>query len=92
MDRVLQEEVQQEAQEDKVNMATSIKAGIYQIPASDEQVTPEIYIDYSMIQVIDEYDNLVFQITYEELRGVMAIIAAEQEKTHLRIIAASKNN
>lgn len=73
-------------------MATSIKAGIYQIPNSDEQVIPEIYIEHSMMQVLDEDDNLVIQITYEELRGIMAIIAAEQEKTHLRIIAASRNN
>jgi hypothetical protein len=73
-------------------MATSIKAGIYQIPYSDEQITPEIYIDYATIQVLDDDENLVVQITYEELRGVMAIMAAEQEKTHLRIIAAAKNN
>ena len=73
-------------------MATSIKAGIYQVPNTDEQVTPEIYIEHSIIQVLDDNENLVVQLTYEELRGIMAIIAAEQEKTHLRIIAASRNN
>ena len=73
-------------------MATSIKAGIYQVPDSEEQVTPEIYIEHSMIQVLDEDEKLVVQLTYEELRGIMAIIAAEQEKTHLRIIAASRHN
>ena len=73
-------------------MATSIKAGIYQIPYADEQTTPEIYIDYAAIQVLDDDENLIVQITYEELRGIMAIMAAEQEKTHLRIIAAAKNN
>ena len=73
-------------------MATSIKAGIYQIPYSDEQITPEIYIDYAAIQVLDDDENLVVQITYEKLRGIMAVMAAEQEKSHLRIIAAAKNN
>jgi hypothetical protein len=73
-------------------MATSIKAGVYLVPNSDEQIVPEIYIDYALIQFLDEDGNFVLQITYEELRGVMAIIAAEQEKGHLRIIAATKNN
>lgn len=72
-------------------MATSIKAGIYQLPNDGDQITPEIYIEHHMIQVLDG-ENLVIQLTYEELRGIMAIIAAEQEKTHLRIIAASRNN
>lgn len=73
-------------------MATSIRAGIYQVPHTDEQVTPEIYIDYNMIQILTDNDELIVQLTYEELRGILAIIAAEQEKTHLRIIAAAKNN
>ena len=73
-------------------MATSIKAGIYQVPNTDEQVTPEIYIDHSMIQILNDDEELIVQLTYEELRGIMAIIAAEQEKTHLRIIAAGRNN
>lgn len=73
-------------------MATSIKAGVYLVPDSDEQIVPEIYIDYALIQFLDDDGNFILQITYEELRGVMAIIAAEQEKSHLRIIAASKHN
>jgi hypothetical protein len=73
-------------------MATYIKAGIYQPANTEEQLTPEIYIDHGMMQILDEDENLLVQLTYEELRGIMAIIAAEQEKTHLRIIAASRNN
>jgi len=73
-------------------MATSIMAGIYLVPNSDEQIVPEIYIDHALIQFLDEDDNFILQITYEELRGVMAIMAAEQEKSHLRIIAAAKHN
>jgi len=73
-------------------MATSIKAGVYLIPDSDEQIVPEIYIDHALIQFLDEDGNFVLQITYEELRGVIDIIAAEQEKGHLRIIAAARNN
>jgi hypothetical protein len=35
---------------------------------------------------------LVIQLSYEELRGILAIMAAEQEKTHLRIQAIGRNN
>jgi hypothetical protein len=73
-------------------MATYIKAGIYQPPHTEDQEVPEIYIDHGMMQVIDDNEELIVQFTYEELRGIMAIIAAEQEKTHLRIIAATRNN
>ncbi len=73
-------------------MATYIKAGTYQVPHSDEQVEANIYIDQWVIQILDNEDELVVELKYEELRGIMAIIAAEQEKGHLRIIASSKNN
>ena len=73
-------------------MATTIKAGIYVDPLSEDESTPEIYIDHTMIQIYSQEDMLVVQLSYEELRGIMAIIAAEQEKTHLRIQAISKNN
>ena len=73
-------------------MATTIKAGIYVDPLSEDESTPEIYIDHSMIQIYSQQDMLVVQLSYEELRGILAIMAAEQEKTHLRIQAISKNN
>jgi hypothetical protein len=73
-------------------MATTIKAGIYIDPLSEEQSTPEVYIDHTIIQVYSQEDMLVVQLSYEELRGILAIMAAEQEKTHLRIQAISKNN
>lgn len=73
-------------------MATTIKAGIYVDPLSEVESTPEIYIDHTMIQIYSQEDILVIQMSYEELRGVMAIIAAEQEKTHLRIQAFGRNN
>ncbi len=73
-------------------MATTIKAGIYVDPLSEDESTPEIYINHSMIQIYSQEDILVVQISYEELRGILAIIAAEQEKTHLRIQAISRNN
>ena len=53
---------------------------------------PEIYIDHSDVQVVDDTAQLVMQFTYEELRGIMAIMAAEQEKKHIYIAAASKDN
>ena len=58
----------------------------------NELDTPEIYIDHAVIQVVDENSQLVVQFTYEELRGIMAIMAAEQEKKHIYIAAASKDN
>lgn len=73
-------------------MATTIKAGTYIDPLSEEQSIPEVYIDHSIIQVYSQEDIMVAQFTYEELRGIMAIMAAEQEKTHLRIQAISRNN
>jgi hypothetical protein len=77
-------------------MATTIKVGLYQpdpyIGKDDDLVAPEIYIDDTMIQVNTPDGNLVAQFTYEELRGIMAIMAAEQEKQHLFIKALSKNN
>ena len=73
-------------------MATTIKAGIYVDPLSADESTPEIYIDHTMIQIYSQEDMLVVQISYEELRGIMAIIAAEQEKTHLRIQAIGRSN
>ena len=73
-------------------MATTIKAGVYIDPLSEDESTPEIYIDHSMIQIYSQEDLLAVQLSYEELRGILAIIAAEQEKTHLRIQAISRNN
>ena len=73
-------------------MATYIKAGTYQVPHSDEQIDANIYIDPRVIQVLDSEEDLVIELTYEELRGIMAIMAAEQEKTHFRIQALGRNN
>jgi hypothetical protein len=76
-------------------MATYIKAGIFSPPGIDDEddyIQPMVYIDEEKIQVLNEDDDLVVQFTYEELRGVMAIMAAEQEKQHLFIKASAKNN
>lgn len=73
-------------------MATYIKAGTYQVPRSDEQIEANIYIDARVVQVLDNEEDLVIELTYEELRGIMAIMAAEQEKTHFRIQAFGRNN
>ena len=73
-------------------MATYIKAGTYQVPRSDEQIEANVYIDARVVQVLDSEEDLVVEFTYEELRGIMAIMAAEQEKTHFRIQALGRNN
>ena len=77
-------------------MPTVIKAGLYDANMvrndQNELDIPEIYIDHAVMQVVDDAGHLIVQLTYEELRGIMAIIAAEQEKKHIYIAAASKNN
>jgi len=75
-------------------MPTYIKAGLYKPPFTrdEEYDIPEVYIDSEVFQVIDAEDNMVVQITYEELRGIMAIMAAEQEKRHLYIKAKIDKN
>lgn len=77
-------------------MPTVIKAGLYDPSMlrneQNELDIPEIYIDHAVVQVVDENAQLVMQFTYEELRGIMAIMAAEQEKKHIYIAAASKDN
>ena len=62
---------------------------------SDEEedyVQPDVYVDSLMIQIINGDDIMIAQLTYEELRGIMAIMAAEQEKQHFFIKASAKNN
>ncbi len=76
-------------------MATYIKAGLFNPPGLDEDeeyIQPMVYIDEEKIQVLNEDEDLIVQFTYEELRGLMAIMAAEQEKQHLFIKASAKNN
>ena len=76
-------------------MPTYLKLGLYNPLLSDEEedyVQPDVYVDSLMIQIINGDDIMIAQLTYEELRGIMAIMAAEQEKQHLFIKAAAKNN
>lgn len=76
-------------------MATNIKAGMYQPPftTGDENCTYMlVYIDDKVVQFLDEEEKFICQVSYEELRGIMAIMAAEQEKTHIRIQAQVKKN
>jgi hypothetical protein len=75
-------------------MATYIKLGVYNPNniIEDESYSPTIYIDEEIIQILDEDEKFIAQFTYEELRGIMGIMAAEQEKQHLFIKAQSKQN
>ena len=75
-------------------MPTYIRAGLYKRPfvKDDELEVPEVYIDAEVFQVINDDEELIVQLTYEELRGIMAIMAAEQEKRHLYIKARIDKN
>lgn len=77
-------------------MPTYIKLGLLdpspRRKEGNDYITPEVYVDQSIIQVLDDKDKLVLQFTYEELRGIIAIMSAEQEKKNLYMAASSKNN
>ncbi len=75
-------------------MPTYVKMGLYKPPftSDEDSISPEVYIDESIIQVLTDTSEFVVQFTYEELRGLMAIMAAEQEKKHLFIKAQIKGN
>jgi hypothetical protein len=76
-------------------MPTYLKTGVYQPPftKNDEEAEQAlVYIDENVIQVLNDSDDLIIQFTYEELRGIMAVMAAEQEKSHLYIQARTKLN
>ena len=72
-------------------MATHLKVGLNTTFDNDDCF--EVYVDADIVQISDPLtEKLLGQFTYEELRGIMAIMAAEQEKQHLYIRAQSKNN
>lgn len=76
-------------------MPTYLKTGVYQPPFTKEEEEAEqavVYIDDKVIQMLNAEDELIIQFTYEELRGIMAVMAAEQEKSHLYIQARTKLN
>ena len=76
-------------------MPTYLKTGVYQPPFTKNEEEAEqavVYIDDKVIQMLNAEDDLVIQFTYEELRGIMAVMAAEQEKSHLYIQARTKLN
>lgn len=75
-------------------MATYINAGLYmpKFSINEEMDVAVLYIDSEVFQIYDKNDELLAQITYEEMRGIMAIMAAEQEKKHLFIKAKLSNN
>lgn len=74
-------------------MPTYVNMGQYAPNHDEEEIyLPTVYIDNQIVQVLDKYEQFVLEFTYEELRGIMAIMAAEQEKEHLFIRAQAKNN
>jgi hypothetical protein len=75
-------------------MATSIKVGLHVNTELEEEemLNFDVYIDEAIVQLSSIDGEFIGQFTYEELRGIMAIMAAEQEKQHLFIKAQIKNN
>jgi hypothetical protein len=75
-------------------MATSIKVGLHVNTELEEEemLNFDVYIDEAIVQLSSIDGEFIGQFTYEELRGIMAIMAAEQEKQHLFIKAQIKSN
>jgi len=59
---------------------------------TEDNYTPQVLVSDRTVQILDEKDELILEFTYEELRGIMGIIAAEQEKEHFFIRAKIKEN
>lgn len=74
-------------------MPTNLTIGLW-APSFNEKdaIPPTIYIDDQLIQILDENEQFIAQFTYEELKGIMAIMAAEQEKKHFFIKNISSKN
>lgn len=71
------------------------KPGIFLSPdddSDDNLLSATVYIDEEKIQILNEDGEFIAQFFYEELRGMMAIMAAHQEKQSIRISAIAKRN
>jgi hypothetical protein len=51
-----------------------------------------ITITQDGIQILNDDDEFIAQLTYEELRGIMAIMFAIQEKEQIVIRAKAREN
>lgn len=58
----------------------------------NEMIPPTVYVDGLFIQALDEEGEIIVEFTYEELRGILAIMEAEQDLQSIRILGLSKNN
>ena len=59
---------------------------------TEDNYTPKVQVTDYLMQIYNAHDELVMELTYEELRGILGIMAAEQEKDHLLIRAKIKEN
>lgn len=59
---------------------------------TEDNYTPQVQVTDRIVQVLNEQEEVIVEFTYEELRGIMGIIAAEQEKEHFFIRAKIKEN
>jgi hypothetical protein len=59
---------------------------------TEDNYSPAVVITDHVVQVFNEQDELTVEFTYEELRGIMGVMAAEQEKEHFIIRAKIKEN
>jgi hypothetical protein len=76
--------------------STELKVGVY-LNADGEYETPWVCVDADKISVLwqkaeGQEEEVMAQFTYEELRGLMAIMAGHQEKRNIYIQASAKQN
>jgi hypothetical protein len=77
-------------------MPTTLYTGIMvnkdPILNTEDNYSPAVVVTDYVVQVYNEQDELVVEFSYEELRGIMGVMAAEQEKQHLVIRAKINEN
>jgi hypothetical protein len=59
---------------------------------TEDNYSPAVVVTDQLIQVYNEQDELTVEFSYEELRGILGVMAAEQEKQHFIIRAKIKEN
>jgi len=76
-------------------MPTTIKAGVYNppfTPDGDDGEMAQIYVDSEYMQVYDDDNKFVFQLTFAELNAVLAIMASEREQVVETVKGMIKKN
>ena len=75
-------------------MPTTIKAGVYNPPftTDEEGEIANIYVDSDYMQVYDNDDKFVFQLSFAEVSAILTIMGCEQERVISTLKGLIKKN